>query len=172
KHPRGAALWLADHGHTGEAIDQFVQAGEFAAAAELIEARRWYLIGQGREHTLHQWVRALPAEVIQSRANLRLAEAWIAYDDGHWSPVQDVALSVTDLLEAVEDQVGRDAVQAEALFLRAGSLAALGRLDEAGVAASEALTRLPEDHRHTGAASWLILGKSYLHRGDLAAAAA
>jgi LuxR family maltose regulon positive regulatory protein len=169
---RRAARWLADHGHTGEAVSQFVQAGEFVAAAELIEDRRWYLIGQGREHTLQQWVRALPAEVIQSRANLRLAEAWIAYDDGHWSAVQDVALSVTDLLEAVEDQVGRDAVQAEALFLRAGSLAALGRLDEAGVAASEALTRLPEDHRHTAAASWLVLGKSHLSSGDLAAAAA
>jgi LuxR family maltose regulon positive regulatory protein len=168
---RRAALWLADHGHTGEAIDQFVQAGEFVAAAELIEARRWYLIGQGREHTLHQWVRALPAEMIQSRADLRLAQAWIAYDAGRWSAVQDLAQSVTDLL-AIEDQGGRDAIHAEALFLRAGSLAALGRLDEAGVAASEALTRLPEDHRHTGAASWLILGKSYLHRGDLAGAAA
>ena len=169
---RRAALWLADHGHTGEAIDQFVQAGEFVAAAELIEARRWYLIGQGREQTLHQWVRALPADVIQSRANLRLAEAWIAYDDGRWSAVQDLAQSVTDLLEAIEDQGGRDAIHAEALFLRAGSLAALGRLDEAGVAATEALARLPEDHRHTAAASWLVLGKSYLHSGDLAAAAA
>jgi ATP/maltotriose-dependent transcriptional regulator MalT len=169
---RRAARWLADHGHTGEAIGQLVQAGEFVAAAELIEARRWYLIGQGREHTLQQWVKALPAKLIQSRANLRLAEAWIAYDDGHWSTVQDVARSVTDLLEAVEDQVGRDAAHAEALFLRAGSLAALGRLDEAGVAASEALTRLPEDHRHTAAASWLVLGKSHLSSGDLAAAAA
>jgi LuxR family maltose regulon positive regulatory protein len=169
---RRAALWLADHGHIGEAIDQFVQSGEFVAAAELIEARRWYLIGQGREHTLHQWVRALPADVIQSRADLRLAQAWIAYDDGRWSAVQDLAQSVTDLLAAVEDQGGRDAIHAEALFLRAGSLAALGRLDEAGVAATEALARLPEDHRHTGAASWLVLGKSYLHGGDFAAAAA
>jgi LuxR family maltose regulon positive regulatory protein len=169
---RRAARWLADHGDTGEAVSQFVQAGEFVAAAELIEARRWYLIGQGREHTLQQWVRALPAELIQSRANLRLAEAWIAYDDGHWSTVQQLADSVTDLLEAVEDQVGRDAVHAEALFLRAGSLAALGRLDEAGVAASEALTRLPEDHRHTAAASWLVLGKSHIYSSDLVAAAA
>lgn len=169
---RRAALWLADHGHTGEAIDQFVQAREFVAAAELIEARRWYLIGQGRERTLHQWIGALPAEVIQSRASLRLAQAWIAYDDGRWSAVQDLARSVTELLETVEDQGGRDAVHAEALFLRAGSLGALGRLDEAGIAATEALARLPQDHRHTAAASWLVLGKSYLHGDDLAAAAA
>jgi LuxR family transcriptional regulator, maltose regulon positive regulatory protein len=169
---RRAAIWLADHGHAGEAISHFVQAGEFVAAAELIEARRWYLIGQGREQTLQQWVRVLPAELIQSRANLRLAQAWIAYDDGRWSAVQDLARSVMDLLEAVEDQRGRDAIHAEALFLRAGSLAALGRLEEAGVAATEALTRPPEDHRHTAAASWLVLGKSHLHRGDLAAAAA
>jgi LuxR family maltose regulon positive regulatory protein len=169
---RRAARWLADHGHTGEAINHLVQAGEFVAAAELIEARRWYLIGQGREHTLQQWVRALPTELTQSRANLRLTEAWIAYDGGRWGAVQDVARSVTDLLEAVEDQVGRDAIQAEALFLRAGSLAALGRLDEAGIAATEALTRIPQDEHHTAAASWLVLGKSQLDRGDLAAAAA
>ena len=169
---RRAAMWLADHGHPGEAISHFVQAGEFIAAAELIEARRWHLIGQGREHTLQQWVRALPADLIRSRADLRLAQAWIAYDDGRWSAVQDLADSVTELLGAVEDQRGRDAIHAEALFLTAGSLAALGRLDEAGVAATEALARRPDDHRHTAAASWLVLGKSHLHSGDLAAAAA
>jgi LuxR family maltose regulon positive regulatory protein len=169
---RRAARWLADHGHTGEAISHFAQAGDFVAAAELIEARRWYLIGQGRERTLQQWVRVLPAELVQSRVDLRLAQAWIAYDDGRWSAVQDLARSVTDLLGAVEDQGGRDAIHAEALFLSAGSMAALGRLDEAGVAAAEALTRLSDEDRHTAAASWLVLGKSHLDRGDLAAAAA
>jgi len=169
---RRAARWLADHGRTGDAVGHFVQAKDVVAAADLVEARRWGLVGQGRQHTLQQWIRALPADLTRARPHLRLAEAWIAYHEGRWSAVQDLARSVSGTASRESTAAPDDAVLAEALCLMAGSHMALGRADEAGATARRALSRLPAGHGHIGSSVWLILGKSHLAAGDLAGATA
>jgi LuxR family maltose regulon positive regulatory protein len=79
---RRAAAWLAHHGLTGDAVGHYARAADFTAAADLIESRRWELVGQGRQHTLRDWLRTLPSELIRRRPGLTFAEAWIAYHEG------------------------------------------------------------------------------------------
>jgi LuxR family maltose regulon positive regulatory protein len=168
---RRAAMWLADHEMMGEAVNHYMLAGDVGAAADLIESRRWKLIGEGRQHTLRDWIRTLPSGLSGSRPGLTLAEAWIAYYEGRWNEVQAFALAAEESSDAIRGP-NRDAILVEAWCLRAGSLAALGRLTEAGRLASEALERVPPGREEIVTALWLILGKALIDDGQLESAVA
>jgi LuxR family maltose regulon positive regulatory protein len=166
---RRAASWLAEHGFTGDAVGHHVKTGDFVAAADLIESQRWSLISRGRQHTLHHWIRVLPADLRRDRPHLTLAEAWIAYHEGRWSDVQTLAEAVSSRSDLATHADG-DAFRAEALCLTAGSLVAGGDLTAANTLALEALTLVGPDWP-VGSALWLIVGKCRLGGGDLASAA-
>ena len=64
---RRAGEWLAAHGFPGDAVRHLVAAGEADRAADVIDRAHWVLVGQGREETLRDWTRQLPAEVLRRR---------------------------------------------------------------------------------------------------------
>jgi LuxR family maltose regulon positive regulatory protein len=163
---RRAADWLAAHAMPGEAVGHYVQAGEFAAAADLVESRRWELVGQGRQHTLRDWIQALPTADAEFRPALTLAEAWIAYHEGRWDAVAALAETVLDRSDEASG-ARADAIRAEALCLIAGSLVATGRTAEAGAFAGRALEIVPDHDSNIASALWLITGKVALLGGEL-----
>ena len=163
---RRAAEWLSSHGLTGDAIGHHLRAGDAAAAADLVESHRWVLVGQGRQHTLREWIQSLPAAIVQERPNLVLAEAWIAYHEGQWGVVTSRAKAALDQASRARSS-SRRAIRAEALCLIAGALVATGQMTEAEDVAERALAVLPDEDTRIGSALQLIVGKIRLASGQL-----
>jgi len=73
-----ANRWFEGHGMIDEAIRHALDAGDSAAAAEVIE-RHWRAeLDRDRWYVAKRWLDRLPREIKQQRPGLLLAEAWIA----------------------------------------------------------------------------------------------
>ena len=93
---RNAAAWYEEHGLADDAVRHAVAAGEMVWAARLIEQHFdavYSLDGEGA--TLQRWLAALPAELVQGRPRLLVAQAWMALAGGE-------AGSADALLDAAE----------------------------------------------------------------------
>ena len=93
---RNAAAWCEGHGLPDDAVRHAVAAGETVWAARLIEQHFdavYSLRGEGA--TLQRWLAALPAELVQARPRLLVAQAWMALAGGE-------AGSAEGLLDAAE----------------------------------------------------------------------
>ena len=80
---RNAATWYQEHGLPDDAIGHAVAAGEMTWAARLIEQHAdalIYLRGEGP--TVQRWLTKLPADLIESRPRLLLAQAALADASG------------------------------------------------------------------------------------------
>ena len=80
---RNAAAWYEGHGLADDAVRHAVAAGEMVWAARLIEQHFdavYSLRGEGA--TLQRWLAALPAELVQARPRLLVAQAWMALAGG------------------------------------------------------------------------------------------
>ncbi|MGD0068912.1 MAG: hypothetical protein ABSB76_36460 [Streptosporangiaceae bacterium] len=76
---RAAAAWYEEHGLADDAVGHALAAGDTAWAAQLIEQHfdaTLYLRSEGA--TAQRWLAALPAEVIQTRTRLLLAQVLLA----------------------------------------------------------------------------------------------
>jgi len=74
-HQRAAA-WYETHGQVAEAVRHALSTGDWEHVGRLIEATYTRLVIDGEMTTLHAWLDALPAEIIQARPRLALAHAW------------------------------------------------------------------------------------------------
>jgi LuxR family maltose regulon positive regulatory protein len=70
---RRAYSWHRDHGTTEEAIHHAIEAGEYAAAAALIEAT-WV---EYQYSTVLAWLGRFPAEILGGDIRLLLVQAWV-----------------------------------------------------------------------------------------------
>ena len=76
---RAAAAWYQEHGLADDAVGHALAAGDTAWAARLIEQyfdEILYLRSEGA--TAQRWFAALPAELVQARPRLLLAQALLA----------------------------------------------------------------------------------------------
>jgi ATP/maltotriose-dependent transcriptional regulator MalT len=76
---RAAAAWYEEHGLADDAVGHCLAAGDTACAARLIEQHfdaTLYLRSEGA--TAQRWLAALPAEVVQTRTRLLLAQVLLA----------------------------------------------------------------------------------------------
>ena len=74
---RRAYSWHRDHGTAGEAIDHAIEAGEYAAAAELVEAS-WGKYANNRGYsTVLAWLGRFPREILGGDVRLLLVQAWV-----------------------------------------------------------------------------------------------
>jgi ATP/maltotriose-dependent transcriptional regulator MalT len=76
---RAAAAWYGAHGLADEAVGHAVAAGDTAGASRVIEQHfdaTLYLRSEGA--TAQRWLAALPAELVQSRPRLLLAQSLLA----------------------------------------------------------------------------------------------
>jgi LuxR family maltose regulon positive regulatory protein len=76
---RAAAAWYEEHGLADDAVGHALAAGDTAWAAQLIEQHfdaTLYLRSEGA--TAQRWLAALPAELVQTRTRLLLAQVLLA----------------------------------------------------------------------------------------------
>jgi len=155
---RNAAARCDEHGLADGAIRHAVAAGELTWAARLIEQDFDMVYNvRGEGATIKRWISAFPAELIQSRPRLLLAQALLAATSGRLDAV-DALLDAAERAaadaadEPFEPTVGRAAsmlVNVPAYIALDRSYLAQLRGDAEGTAAfaSQALARIGEDEQ-------------------------
>ena len=74
---RRAYSWHRDHGTAEEAIYHAIEAGEYAAAAELVEATWGKYRDNGGYSTVLDWLGRFPDEILAGDIRLLLVKAWV-----------------------------------------------------------------------------------------------
>jgi len=177
---RNAAAWCEEHGLADDAVRHAVAAGEMGWAARLVEHHFDEFYNLGEAATIQRWLSALPAEMVQSRPRLLLAQALMAAISGHVEavePLLDAAerAPVGAAEEPFEPTAGRGAsmlVNIPALItLHRSYLAELrGDAEETAALASRALAESREGEWMLSYNAQGLLTAAEWLRGRLAAA--
>jgi LuxR family maltose regulon positive regulatory protein len=179
---RAAAAWSDEHGLGDDAVRHALAAGDPAWAARLIEQyfdATLYLSSEGA--TAQRWLAALPAELVQTRPRLLLAQVLLAATLGRaeaMEPPLDAAERALAGAASAADEPFEPSVGIAAsmlgnmpalIALHRGFLAQL-RGDAEGTAAfaSQALARLGGDERLLTSTAQGLLGAAEWFRGRLA----
>jgi LuxR family transcriptional regulator, maltose regulon positive regulatory protein len=80
-HRRAAAWWL-ERGAISEAIHHTIAAGDVSQAAELVAVWWRPVVWSGGDHTVQQWLEALPGEAYERDSRLCAARALVAISFG------------------------------------------------------------------------------------------
>ena len=181
---RNAAAWSAERGLADDAVRHAVAAGEMTWAARLVEQYfdAAYNL-RGEEATVQRWLASLPAELVQSRPRLLLAQAFLAATSGRAEAVEPpldaaeraLAAAAGAAGEPFEPSAGRAAsmlVNVPALIALHRSYLAQFRGDAEGTAAfaSQALAELDGDERLLSSTVQGFLAAAEWLRGRLAQA--
>ena len=143
---RRASQWYEGQGLISEALEHAIAAQETDRAVRLVAENASSRLQLGRWHTVQQWLKALPSEVIEAHPRLCLANAWVMYFSQRLDEVEPYLRAAEQALETGH------ALSAEASLSLQGSLNTLWavvarhqRDFEAAVAyARQTLARLPE----------------------------
>jgi LuxR family maltose regulon positive regulatory protein len=173
---RAAAAWHQDHGLADGAVRHALAAGDAAWAARLVERHADELLLRSEGATLQRWLAALPAELVDARPRVLLAQARLALLSGRVADAErrldaaDRALAGTaaTLDEAYAPSVGRAAsllanVPATIALDRAYLAELRGDADRAIAFAARAKAAIGEDewmlashaNGYLGLAEWL-----------------
>jgi LuxR family transcriptional regulator, maltose regulon positive regulatory protein len=176
-----AAAWYEDHGLVDSAIGHAVAAGDVTRAARLIEQHFDVVYSlRGEAATIHRWLSTLPADLIESRPRLLLAQAQLAAASGRLDAVEPLldaaeraAAGAAD--EPFEPTIGRTA----SLLVNLPALKALcqaylaqfrGDAEATALLAAHVVTECGEKESLAGSIAQGFLGVAEWLRGHLAAA--
>jgi LuxR family maltose regulon positive regulatory protein len=181
---RAAAAWYQEHGLADEAVGHVLAAGDTAWAARLIEQHfdaTLYLRSEGA--TAQRWLAALPAELVQSRPRLLLAQVLLAATLGRAEamvpPLDGVERALAGNAPAVDEPFEPSAGRAFSMLgnipaliaLHRGFLAQLrGDAESTAAFASQALAELGDGERLLSSTAQGLLAAAEWLRGRLAAA--
>lgn len=164
---RTAWRWFDAHGHLDEAVRHAVQAGDAAAAADLVESIASELMSRGALSQLAGLMHRLPAEQVDRRIGLRLLQAHLQLYARNLVALED-SLS---RLEALRQ--GMDARQRYALALMRGGLALQRDDTDAMLRIQAELEAIPDDaDAYAFAGRGHLLAWMYMNRGEGARARA
>jgi LuxR family maltose regulon positive regulatory protein len=181
---RAAAAWYQERGLADDAVGHALAAGDTTWAARLIEQyfdATLYLRSEGE--TAQRWLAALPAELVQSRPRLLLAQALLASTLGRAEEMDGPVAAAERALagsapaaeEPFEPSVGKAASMLvnipAAIALHRSFLAQLrGDAEGTGAFASRALAELSSGERMLSSTAQGLLAAAEWLRGRLAEA--
>jgi LuxR family transcriptional regulator, maltose regulon positive regulatory protein len=179
---QAAAAWYGERGLADDAVGHAVAAGETAWAARLIEQHfdaTLYLRSEGA--TAQRWLAALPAELVQSRPRLLLAQALLAATLGRAEamepPLDAAERALAGAAPAAGESFEPSAGKAASMLVNIPAQIALHRSflaqlrgDAEGTAAfaSQALAELDGDERLLSSIAQGLLAAAEWFRGRLA----
>ena len=181
---RAAAAWYEEHGLADDAVGHALAAGDTAWAARLIEQHfdaTLYLRSEGA--TAQRWLAALPAELVQTRPRLLLAQVLLGATLGRAEAMEPPLAAAERALagaadaagEPFEPSVGKAASMLvnipAAIALHRSFLAQLhGDAEGTAAFASQALAELSGGERILSSTAQGLLAAAEWLRGRLAAA--
>jgi LuxR family maltose regulon positive regulatory protein len=184
---RRASVWYEQQGMTRDAVQHALTAADFELAARLIEHAAETTARRGELTTLRSWLDALPDELLYSRVDLCLWQAWLLAISGEYDSaellLQDLeprlrtAVLSAETISSVETP--RQGANHPGLIEYTGRMAAIrafiafrsGNTRHTIDLARQALEQLPQDQAFRGLVAW-YLGIAYLESGDQVAGAA
>jgi LuxR family maltose regulon positive regulatory protein len=116
---RRASAWHQGQGALVDAVRHALAAGDPERAAHLVEAGYKRLVMRGELLTLHRWLDALPADLVQTRPRLCLAAALALAYSGRRGLVEGHLQQAEAALAAGPGIAGADAVRGEIAAFRA-----------------------------------------------------
>ena len=156
---RAAAAWHEEHGSADDAVRHALAAGEVDLAARLVERDVETLLRRSEGATLRRWLGGLPAESVQARARLCLAQAITAVVGSQVEAIEPLLVQAERAFsvsgdEPHEPSVGRALsvlanVPASIAFLRAELARLRGDAERAVACDQQALA-------HLGEGDWLL----------------
>ena len=159
-----ASRWFEAQGHTAEAIQHALAAGDWQQALRMIQSVRDDMLRGGEAASLAGWYRRIPEELLLADPNLCLNTCW--------------ALLLSAQFELASPLLSRleQAMQAEPVFL--GHVAAARAFLERGQGnharmieeLERALRLLPKDEMNSRGLVAINLGLAYWHMGKMEAA--
>ncbi len=181
---RNAAAWSDERGLAGDAVRHAVAAGEMTWAARLIEQYfdAAYNL-RGERATVQRWLASLPAELVQSRPRLLLAQALLAATSGRAEavepPLDAAERALAGAAVAVDEPFEPSAGRAASMLVNVPALIALhrsylaqfrGDAEATAAFASQALAELSGDERLLSSTVQGFLAAAEWLRGRLAEA--
>jgi LuxR family transcriptional regulator, maltose regulon positive regulatory protein len=179
---RAAAAWYEEHGLADDAVRHALGAGDTAWAARLIEQHfdaTLYLRSEGE--TAQRWLAALPAELVQSRPRLLLAQVLLAATLGRTEamepPLDAAERAMAGAAPAIDEPFAPSAGKAASMLVNIPAQIALHRSflaqlrgDAEGTAgfASQALAELGDGERLLSSTARGLLAAAEWLRGRLA----
>ena len=176
---RRAAGWYEQNGFIADAVDHAIAAQDPAWAARLIEPIYSALLSDGEVATLLNWLRALSADFVRSRAALCVARAWAMLISAQFeaveAPLQDAEAALGISAEQAGDTGAISIEQMHLLgeidALRSTVAINLGFQRHSIALAQRALQRLSEQDMLQRSLLALNLGDAYGESGDPASSA-
>jgi LuxR family maltose regulon positive regulatory protein len=181
---RAAAAWYEEHGLADDAVGHALAAGDTAWAARLIEQHfdaTLYLRSEGA--TAQRWLAALPAELVQTRTRLLLAQVLLAATLGRAEamepPLDAAERALADAAHAADEPFEPSVGKAASMLgnipaliaLHRGFLAQLrGDAESTAAFASQALAELGGGERLLSSIAQGLLAAAEWLRGRLTAA--
>ena len=181
---RAAAAWYEEHGLADDAVGHALAAGDTAWAARLIEQHfdaTLYLRSEGA--TAQRWLAALPAELVQTRTRLLLAQVLLAATLGRAEamepPLDAAERALADAAPAADEPFEPSVGKAASMLgnipaliaLHRGFLAQLrGDAESTAAFASQALAEVGGGERLLSSIAQGLLAAAEWLRGRLTAA--
>ncbi|MCX6021724.1 MAG: tetratricopeptide repeat protein, partial [Chloroflexi bacterium] len=163
-----AGRYFAAHGNWATAITHFMEGGDQAALADMLEQAAPELYDRGEWHTLMEWLGLTTETVRRERQGLTLWSGKTALRIGK---VDEALQLANQLLEASAAELGAQndsqvVHYAEALSLRAEALRAKGQTEDALTLSRDAIRLL---ERRTGRTAKLALAEAHHRIGSITA---
>jgi LuxR family maltose regulon positive regulatory protein len=144
-----ASSWFAQNGYIDEALRRALNGDDVDGAARLIEAQRLPVMNQERWPRLQRWLNRLPADIVEKRPNLQMAQAWIMSAQFRLADVLPIVDQVNSQLRESELDLSssdRQMLQGEIALFRSQNAYFLGQGQACTNLAEAALIDLPLRH--------------------------
>jgi LuxR family maltose regulon positive regulatory protein len=165
---RTASHWYEQQGLIDEAVKYALVGEDYDHVAELIETNGLAMIGRSQLAALHNWINALPEEIIQKHPYLSVLLVWVGSLTGQGDLArQQLALAEENLPSANADL--HSEIICQIALLRAYAARTGGDLDSSIKHAQEALHHLPENNVFLDCTIQLNLGGNYWLKGNFSA---
>ncbi len=159
---RRASRWFAENGFIDEAIHHALKADDVDAAADLVAQHRRDILNADQWHVLKRWLSYLPDEVKQNRAELLLAQAWVAYYAFQLWRISPLL----DAMEALlEDAPASDGLRGEINFFRGHSWFWRGDMTRSVEFLDQALQQMPRSYQQGWGEAAVFWGLAGLMNG-------
>ena len=163
---RRAMIWFEKNDFVNEAIHHAFAAGDFPAAARLVDESAYQVMIRGELTTLLQWIEALPDEVLQLHPSLFIKKAWALTLSGAIHQVEPLLQQAEAGIEPDDTSFPAQELLGNAAAMRGFFAMMRGDYPRALEFAKRADALLPESDVHV---SWLVpytLGAVYRSQGD------
>ncbi len=165
-----AGGWLGVNGELAEAIQQYLAAEGFDEAAGLIERNYVRLFSRGGLGELLLWCLQIPDDISGQRPVLGVVSAWALALAGKQQAAEAALESAERVLERLGSAAEGGALRGDIAIIRAFLNDLTGNTARAIELTRAAEQRIPADHVMSRGLVFYILGRAFVHQGDLESA--